>query len=348
MPKEVVVDILSRLPTKCLIRFSSVSKLWNSLITSPNFINSNLNQSLKNPIYSFDNLPLVIVRQCIGSIASFPPEEHYELFTDTGEEGNTIDGYPEIPFPLKSRHFRFYYLVGYVKGLFCFFEPDNCFLWNPSIRKSISFPEPGITQKTLGSFSDYLGFGFDSQSNDYKVVGLVFLRGTIPSELVEAPLVEVYSLNAGLWKIKTGAGDSFPLGFRPKFRERPTACLEGALHFAAKNGLNWRARLIVLFDLRNEVFKTTSLPADLGNVRTGIRTMVFRGLLSLLCHNHCDPANRFCSIWIIMKEYGIVDSWDKYVKVDLTGGIQRVVGIRKKWSYSIGGRRNTAFGAFFI
>ncbi|KAE9446364.1 hypothetical protein C3L33_21735, partial [Rhododendron williamsianum] len=109
----------------------------------------------------------------------------------------------------------------------------------------------------------------------------------------------------------------------------PFRLFRRALHFAAKNGLNWRPRLIVSFDLRDEVFKMISLPADLGNVRTGIRTMVFRGLLSLLCDNHSDPTNRFCSIWIIMKKYGVVDSWDKYVKVDLAGGIQGVVGIRK-------------------
>ncbi|XP_058189819.1 uncharacterized protein LOC131307364 [Rhododendron vialii] len=30
-----------------------------------------------------------------------------------------------------------------------------------------------------------------------------------------------------------------------------------------------------------------------------------------------------------MKEYGVVDSWYKYAKVDITGEILRVVGIRK-------------------
>ncbi|KAI8531047.1 hypothetical protein RHMOL_Rhmol11G0107600 [Rhododendron molle] len=330
IPEEVVVGILSRLPTKSLIRFRSVSKLWYSLIASPNFITSHLNQSLTSPKNSYHNLPLVTVRQCIAptSPIRYGPSqeqirlEHYKLFIDTGEEeDNTFDEYLEIPFPLYSRYC--YVLQGYVKGLFCF-ELSEIFLWNPSIRRSISLPKPGITENTHGLFSDYLGFGFDSQSNDYKVVRVVILCGGTRSE--EVPLVEVYSLNSGSWKESSGAGNSFPRGSGLLYLECPAACLEGAIHFVAQRGGNWGARSICSFDLGDEMFKTMSLPNGLATKE--MRTIVFRGSLSLLCHDDSALANKFCSVWI-MKEYGVVDSWYKYVKVDLTGGIMRVVGIRK-------------------
>ncbi|XP_058189818.1 F-box protein At3g07870-like [Rhododendron vialii] len=321
-PEDVVVDVLSRLPTKSLIRFRSVSKLWNSLITSPNLINSQLNQSLTNPKNSYDNLPLVIVRQCDFS---YPTRlEHYKLFIDTGDDDKTFDEYLEIPFPLKSRCLNYYFLMGYVKGLFCFFELDKYFLWNPSIRRSICLPKPGITKKTHGHLLGYLGFGFDSRSNDYKVVRVVILCGGTRSE--EVPLVEVYSLNLGSWKVSSGAGDSFPPGCGLEYPGHPSAFLEGALHFVAHHRRNWGARLICSFDLGREVFKTMSLPNGLAT--TEMRTIVFMGSLSLLCHDGYDRANKFCSIWI-MKEYGVVDSWYKYANIDLTGGIIRVVGIRK-------------------
>ncbi|XP_058189826.1 F-box/kelch-repeat protein At3g23880-like [Rhododendron vialii] len=317
LPEDVVVHILSRLPTKSLIRFRSVSKLWNSLITSPNFINS---QSLTNPKNSYDNLPLLKLRQCIVDDELF---EHYKLvFIDTRDGDNTFDEYLEIPFPFNIRRHHIYDLVGYVKGLFCFFEPDNSFLWNPSIGESISLPKPGITKS--GSLWKYVGFGFDSRTNDYKVVIITSLCGTKPSEVVD---IHVYSLNAGSWKVSNGAGDSFPLGFRPQMSGSPSACLEGAIHFvifAAKYRGNRSARLICSFDLGDEVFRTISLPGVFSDAMTEIKTIVFRGLLSVFCH---DP-NKFCSIWI-MKEYGLVDSWYKYVKVDLIGGIKRVLGIRK-------------------
>ncbi|KAH7834456.1 hypothetical protein Vadar_016191 [Vaccinium darrowii] len=266
-------------------------------------------------------------RQCIRISPPFTRLEHYKLFIDTGEEDNTFDEYLEIPFPLKSRFFCYFSLLGYVKGLFCVFEHDRSkiFFWNPSIRKSISLPKPGITEKTHGSFEDYLGFGFDSRANDYKVVRVVSLSGTKPSEVVEVPVVEVYSLDVGTWKASSGAADSFPLGFRLVHTGWPSACLEGAIHFTAWHRRNWSARLICSFDLGDEVFKTMSLPNGLSNGE--IRTTVFRGLLSLLCHGDSDQSNKFCTVWI-MKEYGVVDSWYKYVKVDLTGGLVRVIGIR--------------------
>ncbi|KAH7834291.1 hypothetical protein Vadar_014591 [Vaccinium darrowii] len=285
IPEELVVDILSRLPTKSLIRF----------------------------------------RQCIkGS----PPEEikleHRKLFIDAGEEDtNTIDEYLEIPCPLKSRRLHFYSLMGYVKGLFCVFEQDNFFLWNPSIRKSISLPKPGITKKTHGTFVDYLGFGFDSRSNDYKLVRIVDLCG------IELPVVEVYSLNAGLWQVSSGAGGSFPPGFYIGYCSGSrTSCLKGAIHWAAQARVPRDVRLVLSFDLSDEVFKTISLPSDLASARFIIEASVFGGLLSLICHDNFIRENKSCSIWI-MKEYGKVDSWYKYVKIDLTGGINGVIGIRK-------------------
>lgn len=63
-------------------------------------------------------------------------------------------------------------------------------------------------------------------------------------------------------------------------------------------------------------------------MNTEFRTIVFKGLLSVLWYDLSDHANKFCSIWM-MKEYGIADSWYKYVKVDLSGGIKWFVGVRK-------------------
>ncbi|KAF7127837.1 hypothetical protein RHSIM_Rhsim11G0051000 [Rhododendron simsii] len=125
-----------------------------------------------------------------------------------------------------------------------------------------------------------------------------------------------------------GAGESFPLGFRIAYSQNFTSCLEGVLHWAAKAEGNWNNRLVLSFDLCDEVFRMIKMPNDLESARFDITTSVFGGFLSLLCEDNVDRASKSCSIWI-MKEYGVVDSWYKYVKIDLTGGITGVIGIRK-------------------
>ncbi|GMN36513.1 hypothetical protein TIFTF001_006095 [Ficus carica] len=56
LPWEIIIDILSRLPVKDLLRYRCVSKPWCSLIDGPDFINLHLKHSLQTN----SNLALVI------------------------------------------------------------------------------------------------------------------------------------------------------------------------------------------------------------------------------------------------------------------------------------------------
>ncbi|KAI7984834.1 F-box/kelch-repeat protein [Camellia lanceoleosa] len=320
-PDEIVVEILHRLPTKSLIQFRSVSKSWYSLITSPNFINTHLNHSLTSNTYinSYDNLPLMIVRQCVSS--SDPRTEHYKLFIDSQD---SFDEYKELEFPIKSRRLHFFFAIGSVKGLFCLHEQDRYFLWNPSIRKSMAMPKP-----TVKTSMHYHGFGFVPLTNDYKLVRIADLY---PTELpnVEQPTtttthIEVYSLNAGSWRMSSTGSNSYPDGITISYSGRFAAYLEGAVHFVATMKKT-NDKLILSFDLCDEVFQTMLLPDGIVGPLTKVRTSVFGGLLSLLCYED-TAANKSCSIWM-MKEYGVVDSLWKQFTVDLSGGITELLGVR--------------------
>uniref|UniRef100_A0A2N9J996 F-box domain-containing protein n=1 Tax=Fagus sylvatica TaxID=28930 RepID=A0A2N9J996_FAGSY len=319
LPDELVLEILHRLPAKSLIRFRCVSKSWNSLITSPTFINSHLTQSLS--LFSNSNSNTLIVRHC----ASHPNIEHYKLFRD---ENDSFDQIQQLDFPVSSRRIHHFMLIGSVNGLFSLHEQERFILWNPSIKKSITLPKPCITFKIHGSVSSHLALGFDPRSNDYKVVRIAFIsRNHIPGE-PEIPIVEVYSLSEGSWRI-TSASASFPPGISFNDWNHPAASLNGAVHFAVHDRGNAYCPLVLSFDLGDEVFRVISVPNGMFGAGDSVHTSVFGGSLSLLCHDtRKHTVNKCCSIWV-MKEYGVVDSWTKQFTVDLNGGIERVLGLRK-------------------
>jgi F-box interacting protein len=310
LPDEVVLEILHRLPAKSLIRFRCVSKSWNSLITSPAFITSHLTQSLSH----HSNSNTKIVRYC----TTYPHIEHYKLFLD---ENDSFDQTQEFDFPLTSRLYQHFMLIGSVNGLFSLHEKERFILWNPSIKKSITLPKPRIAVKTHGRVTCRIAFGFDPRSNDYKVVRIAF-----PFEEKKPPLVEVYSLNEGSWRITSAVAS---LTKRIFFCDwlRPAASLNGAVHFAVTDMDNANDPFVLSFDLGDEVFRMISVPN--GIFQDDVQTSVHGGLLSLLCNNNNRfRTNKSCSIWV-MKEYGVVDSWTKLFTVDLNGEIRKVLGLRK-------------------
>ncbi|OIW08154.1 hypothetical protein TanjilG_06697 [Lupinus angustifolius] len=143
LPDSVVERILLKLPHTALVRFTSVSKPWNSLISSHNFI---VQHSLSNPIdpliLTFHSTRSFLSTFCIDPSLTFTP----------------IDS-PSYPFSLR--------FLQSVHGLVCLHHAHNVILWNPSINKHFRIPAP-----TLGPAAG-IGFGFDSKNHDFKVIRIV-------------------------------------------------------------------------------------------------------------------------------------------------------------------------------
>ena len=308
-----MLEILHRLPVKSLIRFRCVSKSWNSLITTPAFINSHLTRSHSLP----SNSNKLIVRHCLDK----PYVEHYKLIDDSND---SFDQIQNIELPLTSRRIQHFRLIGSANGLFSLFEQERFILWNPSIRKFITLPKPCITVKAHGRITCRPAFRFDPRTNDYKVVRIVFQDGTKTSEAAKIPVVEIYSLNEGSWRI-TRAGNSFSPGF--SFVDwKSSASLNGAVHFLVKDRDNKSCPLVLSFDLGDEVFRMISVPNGAFSTSDYVRISVIGGSLSLLCHDTLENTMKRCSIWV-MKEYGVVDSWTKQFTVNLDGGL--LLGLQK-------------------
>ena len=99
-----------------------------------------------------------------------------------------------IPFNFQSGYPE---LVGSCNGILCVadhrkFAIMDVYLWNPSIRKFKRLSDTCLTQLCTVR----LGFGYDSQNNDYKVVRISWTR----AKRMPPPEVQVYSLSSDSWK----------------------------------------------------------------------------------------------------------------------------------------------------
>ncbi|GLT73414.1 hypothetical protein SLA2020_452750 [Shorea laevis] len=195
-------------------------------------------------------------------------------------------------FPLGPVHFLIrpnYYvkLVASCNGLLCLYEfrTRDVYLWNPT-TPSIGFN--AIPRLSPHPFS--VGFGFDPNSGDFKVVSL---RHVASDTGTVALVAGVYSLSRRCWRLldlRVPYGicaHSETLGLGRVF-----------LWLAEQDGGQ-----IISFDFTDEVFRTTPLPYS-------------RDALDVL------------EIWVLL-EFGVKESWTRFVCIEPPMDLERPLGFWK-------------------
>ncbi|KAM3249609.1 hypothetical protein P3L10_011379 [Capsicum annuum] len=166
LPLELIIEILSRLPVKSLLKFTCVSKSWLDLISSPEFIKSQLELSANNKYNTHQRLKLYYRNEySFRSLRSLLYEPDKEEASDSN-------------YPIKKLKSSSY-SMGSVNGLICLVdESDDLYLWNQSIRKYRKLPNSRTNTMMLISHFVY-SFGYDKFHDNYCwVMGLCpFLCG---------------------------------------------------------------------------------------------------------------------------------------------------------------------------
>ncbi|XP_003623090.2 F-box/kelch-repeat protein At3g23880 [Medicago truncatula] len=184
LPGELIVEVLSFLPVKSLMRLKCVSKSWKYLISEPSFAKLHLNRTTQD---------------AVRTIVSYHMHSRDVSFTVFRllENPPIIINLPKNPYhQLNDKDCH--YIVGSCNGLLCLFggtgyREDNggyrenwLRFWNPATRI--------ISEKFHGD--DGLGFpcnytfGYDNSTETYKVV--YFTRKTTN--------VRVFSLGVNVWR----------------------------------------------------------------------------------------------------------------------------------------------------
>ncbi|KAG6409744.1 hypothetical protein SASPL_127786 [Salvia splendens] len=321
LPQDIVMKILSRLPPKSLIKFRCVSKSWYLMISTPYFINLHTQHALLSP-------KMMLLRRYSKLLQTDVYSVHAAAASEFDYAGIQIE------YPFRDR-VRFYYrIVGCFNGVVCllddqFGQPDAVAiqLWNPAIRRKLTLPPPPSSVNEDPSMSMVaLGFGFNAERSDYKVVRISYLYGDC--EYLLPPRVEVYALSSGRWHTVEG--------------EIPHNCVveyfwsqvftHGNVHWVAYKTLgkknSKRENLIMSFDMIREVFDEMLLPEPLENeVPLNLGALDLGGVLAVVQYDERVCGMR-CSIWA-MRVYGDVGSWSRDYAISLGCGIGRVLGAKQ-------------------
>ncbi|XP_021827827.1 F-box protein CPR30-like [Prunus avium] len=339
VPEDIIHDILLLLPIRSLLTCTAVCKSWRSLIQSSAFIHTRLNRTIQSNKQNEDAQLLLInyysnrEKALIFSLhwdnsSSF--SEYSKLINPFVADYNQIKGGPRKKYCYKE-------VVGTCNGLVCLNDYDTApLIWNPCIRKFVILPPPSVNLMDVkvkchpNYYKSVYAFGYDSLTNDYKVLRCVgcyhgFRRA-----------VEIWSLSSASWKRLSD--DIVPAKFSlGEFTQRHAAFLNGVLHWIHREE---EICFIVSFDLSTELFGKILMPEAAVRSKKSYAThgvyvrkevsdlSRYRDSLAFFEFRQKDMKCVRVHMWV-MKEYGVAGSWAKLFTISPQEVVIRALGFRK-------------------
>ncbi|XP_017983735.1 PREDICTED: F-box protein At3g07870 [Theobroma cacao] len=310
IPDMVTMDILSKLPVKSLARFRCVCKPWSSSFRTSDFITKHHQNNLTN-----NNLNLLLKR-CHGNTRN---DIHYfsALSTEKGENFSVTEN---IHLPFFENCWYAPVVSGPCNGLLCLHDAGKAALWNPSTREFKILPRSSVNRPPSVDSTSFgcLGFGFDSITDDYKVVR--FVTNYFDENEEEGGLadwihqVELYSLKSDSWK-EISVPEAHPYA-SPLFNNY----VNGSYYWQATGNSDY---LILSFDMANENFSTLPLPTFGGSLaQYYLQLLDFNGSLGAIVYPR-EGTEKSIDLWVMN------GSWTRQFSIESVSGVERPLGFWK-------------------
>ncbi|CAI9117939.1 OLC1v1019431C1 [Oldenlandia corymbosa var. corymbosa] len=138
-PDELIIESLTWLPAKTLLRFRCVSKSWRSAILTPKFIKAHLRNSCKRDDYAHHR----VIFRCgtsYGETKVLNDDIRYFPLAPAlfGDVNTPIESTPVEDPVMNSSEGR---IVGSSNGIVCVCVRNDVFFWNPAIGKFKKLPQ---------------------------------------------------------------------------------------------------------------------------------------------------------------------------------------------------------------
>ncbi|KAK8524837.1 hypothetical protein V6N13_015836 [Hibiscus sabdariffa] len=307
LPEALVLEILSKLPVKSLTRFRCVCKPWSSSFQTPLFITKHLQNNLRN-----NNLNLLHKGFCGDT-----RDGVYSFSQLSTEKGRNFSVKQNFHLPFSGKGWSNLAVDGPCNGILCLELDDGrdkAALWNPSTREFKILPQSPVQDST--SFDCLgLGFGYDSRTDDYKVVRFVvnyFEEDSDAGSMFEHNYqVELYSLRSDSWK-----EISYP-GVDPHNSPPFNCYINGVYYWHATES---SGHLILSFDMVNEKFSTLPLPQTSEGFNSHL--LDFNGLLGAIFYPGGGTETSF-DLWVMN------ESWTKQFSIESVPGVEMLLGFWK-------------------
>ncbi|EYU31704.1 hypothetical protein MIMGU_mgv1a024066mg [Erythranthe guttata] len=276
LPIEIIEIVLLKLSVKPLLRFKSVCKSWNILISDPVFVRKHHLRQLQS-------------------------KDSENLFLLKNSEVNSY-GFSLVKFEKKGRKIQ---TLRQVFGpylwatVLCFCEglilisdisKDNFALWNPSTRtQTLLNPKSYLHQASYGLCRDPI-------TADFKVV------------VVGWYCYSVYSCNNKSWVMVEQNYENKRIGYRLANSKEAGVCVDGASYWASTHPLQ-----IVYYDPRDDKFKILEKPEDLDGGKSSMYLVELMGSLGMYVYTGSDEKS--VRIWVKEKGIDN-HSWKELVNVE--------------------------------
>ncbi|KAL0807118.1 hypothetical protein Bca101_099610 [Brassica carinata] len=238
IPLDLLVEIFLLHPTKSLIRFQSVSKLWFSAIRSKIFVDLILTRSKARPRLL---LSLGGHGSKEGFIFSAPEHDNND-----DEKSSTV----MARYHMNNLEPGYFLDSGSVNGFFLGVVPGICVcnpinVYNPTTGQIVKLPEVRTNGRKM-----YARLGYDPVDDQYKVLCVVMARSKAKCWQPEHLVCTVSSSQKQEWrKIENTTGGNYHSVYGE-------TCIDGALYYGAGKSR------IVKFNVRSEMIELIKTPQE--------------------------------------------------------------------------------------
>ncbi|XP_056689496.1 F-box/kelch-repeat protein At3g23880-like [Spinacia oleracea] len=309
LPRELTLEILFRLPTKSLVRFKLVCKIWNSLISNPNFI--------KSYTLNSNNQPVTLLY-----------DDYFNLrkSLSLGKRDNlNLNNNPTVleinPSFFPDTIANLCHLIGSCDGLVCTYSEHTklIYLCNPLTKetKEISLPHLKTQPYNRNDIKSMSWFGSVPSINDYKI--LLVYGNSMPNLRIHA-----YSMRDEMWReLDTSAFNRLDITTIYINWGKNMVLINETLHICLD--INSQNQFMAKFDLVQEILELIPiiLKDDDNDYLGGDFVDIFQDGSICICEF------RFCSreemninlckwmdVWKL-EQYGKWDSWNKLFSFDM-------------------------------